>query len=352
MRLEAAVDDDGREWVQLHGAEHRIERAYCVDLAGTMEIFGARKAYWAQASSARRRFRFECPDDECRERFHPTIGGVNYDKLVNDRDLGNHLRAPHFRWIEGAAHVPTCELVVDALARAEVAEETPPATVADDASGERLMTYKATDYVDVFVVEPPKRSAICAAVVPPEASSNERRRSLIVARKAALRANLTESRVLQSVVSCYQRLAATRVADKAKLRIGGVWGTYFEWFQPMARAAVQDGKRIWYGGASVRRYGDRCSVRFYDDFALGDGRRVPLGLVLTAADLDASRDGRYYREVFDAALATPGGYVTCWLYGRVVRSGDSVRFDVGGVSDMVFAHKAARSAKAGSAVGP
>ncbi|HTW84507.1 MAG TPA: hypothetical protein VMD91_10595 [Candidatus Sulfotelmatobacter sp.] len=346
MRLEATSDDNGREFVRLHGAEHQIERAHCVDLNETLEIFGARNAFWAQAPDTRRRFRFECPDDECRELFHPTIAGVNYDKLVNDRDLGNHLRAPHFRWIEAAAHSATCELVVDALARAEVAKEAGPVASPDDALGQRLTTYKATDYVDVFVIELPKRGAKGPTsrdlLSPGRVSSFERRRTLVVERRAALRANLTESRVLQSIVSCHQRLAAARVADKAKLRIGGVWRTYYEWFCPMGRAAAQDENRIWYGGASVRKYGERYSVRFYDRIAVSVDRLVPLGIVVTTAELDASRDGRYYREVLDQVLATRGGYVTCWVYGRIVLSSDSARFETRGISDMVFAPRASR----------
>ncbi len=84
-------------------SDSSIDRAYCVELGYDVDILEANDYYFSLPPSERRRLHFECPDEACRETFHPEIIGVNYDKEVSIRPM-------HFRRNGHDQHSEDCSL--------------------------------------------------------------------------------------------------------------------------------------------------------------------------------------------------------------------------------------------------
>lgn len=84
-------------------SDSSIDSAYCVELGYDVDILEANDYYFSLPPSKRRRLHFECPDEACREAFHPEIIGVNYDKEVSIRPM-------HFRRNGHDQHSDECSL--------------------------------------------------------------------------------------------------------------------------------------------------------------------------------------------------------------------------------------------------
>lgn len=84
-------------------SDSSIDSAYCVELGYDVDILEANDYYFSLPPSKRRRLHFECPDEACREAFHPEIIGVNYDKEVSIRPM-------HFRRNGHDQHSDDCLL--------------------------------------------------------------------------------------------------------------------------------------------------------------------------------------------------------------------------------------------------
>ena len=84
-------------------SDSSIDRAYCVELGYDVDILEANDYYFSLPPSERKRLHFECPDEVCREAFHPEIIGVNYDKEVSIRPM-------HFRRNGHTRHSENCSL--------------------------------------------------------------------------------------------------------------------------------------------------------------------------------------------------------------------------------------------------
>lgn len=80
-----------------------IEEAYCRELDDTVNILEASDYYFSLPVVKRKRLHFECPDEECRQKFHPEIIAVNYDKEIYER-------TPYFRRNPNHIHTDTCVL--------------------------------------------------------------------------------------------------------------------------------------------------------------------------------------------------------------------------------------------------
>ena len=80
-----------------------IDEAYCIEMGRNVTIFEANDYYFSLPTTQQKRLHFECPDEECRERFHPKITGVNYDKEI-------FIKSMHFRINTNDKHSENCLL--------------------------------------------------------------------------------------------------------------------------------------------------------------------------------------------------------------------------------------------------
>ena len=119
----------------------RIDWAYCVELGLVITIEQAQQHYLDQPEP-RRRFRFECPEQDCREALHPTITGVLYTAPVQDTDKARHMR---FQRGPLSEHLTSCPLAEQAEGEALV--ESTGVPVREDAN--RRQQFEALDNDDV-----------------------------------------------------------------------------------------------------------------------------------------------------------------------------------------------------------
>ncbi|MBV9098602.1 MAG: hypothetical protein JO079_11140 [Frankiaceae bacterium] len=316
MRVDRGIDDEGRAWVRIHGGEHVIERAWCVEREALTTIDEAREAYFAQPSAHGKRpprLGFLCPDTRCREAFAPTISGVNHDKSADRGDA--YSLQPHFRWVEARAHAAGCSLVADCLGASPREPRTKPTV--EDTGVPRESAPKEHDHIDLFVL-PPKHDQGNGrgSTDDDEVGDDDGRR---VGRDAhgAGKAKPTQTTRLSRLFIHYRSLAKNMRAFDLSFFYGGESMKYGEWFRRFNTGRKEKSwlgypARFWRGNAKPVRTGDGWRLEFYDRFPQ-DGEEYPVRLAVRERDLRRSAGGRKMLRVMREAREARASVAACFL---------------------------------------
>ncbi len=286
----------------------RIERAYCVELKKIVDIFQAQNAFFDQAPP-RKRLSFLCSDLVCRK-IGVKATGVVYDRLVEDDEK---YVAPYFRENPHTPHLPDCEWVELEEAIQTLQDEMDTNPESEEAI--RVRNLKATDWVDVY---DPKfggdedisdvadtRSRVKSG------SKSERIRTI----KQALRTSLTKTSFLQKVVSAYEQMdIATRKATALKIITVGEL-LFSQAFKRVQWATPQMMPRIFFGGATVKRYSNNFAITFFDKVSW-EGHEKRVSVYLTGGQLATYRHRVYLIALLESA-AEKNRYATCYFFGSL-----------------------------------
>jgi hypothetical protein len=316
MRVDRGTDDEGRAWVRIHGGDHDIERAWCVQRGSLTTIDEAREAYFAQPSARGRkppRLGFLCPDERCREAFAPTISGVNHDKSADRGD--RYSLQPHFRWVEAKAHAEGCPLVADCLGTPPRAPRAKPA--AEGGEAPREISTKEHDHIDLFVLPPdadPRYGG--GADDDDEDGAGDGRRGGRDAHGAA-RTRPTLTTRLSRLFIHYRSLAKNMSAFDVSLTYGGETMKYGDWFRKFKSGHRETPwlgypARFWYGNARPVRGDGGWRLEFFDPFTQ-DGVQYPVRLTVRERDLRRSAGGRKMLRVLREAREAGAYVAACFL---------------------------------------
>lgn len=300
-----------------------IERAYCVELGRVTDIYEARDHFFSQ-TPPRRRFRFLCSDEACREANSTKVTGVNYDKLVEESD---QYVKPHFR--ENTEHIPECEWVELEIAIIELEEEggDDPGAVGVARQSRRGRNAKSSDVIDIFAPESGGADPVCVVGARPVAvfSGGSRdiikgasyKRIRIEALKKYLRDNPNRTGFLENVVDSYLALEPDE-RKSASLKIGrSRRRSYRECFRPIRfYAPGRDEDFIYYGGVRAKSYGPNYSLTFFDK-AVFEGSERLVSLYIKKEKLDVYRHRAYLREFLERLVDGSARYATCYFYGHI-----------------------------------
>ncbi|MDX1252290.1 MAG: hypothetical protein IDH49_08615 [Gammaproteobacteria bacterium] len=293
----------------------RIERAYCIELKKVVDIIQAQEAFFTQMPP-RSRLNFLCSDPDCWQ-VKVKVTGVAYDRLVEDTEK---YVAPHFRENPRTPHLPNCEWVeleeaIQALQKEIDAEPESEESI-------RIRNLKATDWVDVFDpkfdadedVNTVRDSIAVTNVRVKTASKGERIRMI----KQALRKSLTKSSFLQKVVSAYEQMDVV-MRKTSVLEIVGVGKLRFsQAFKRVSWAAPQIMPRIFFGNATVRKYGNNFAITFFDK-ATWDGHEKRVSIYLTGERLSTYRHRVHLIELLESA-EEKAHYAACYFFGNLIRA--------------------------------
>lgn len=196
-------------------------------------------------------------------------------------------------------------------------------------------TPRRTDHVDVFVVrDPVEPVAQQPQLHEGENAGNAIADPRVVLRRlrATIRAagdHPSETTLLRRVVSSHERLKDEGRAHTEMLTIQGGTRTFHEWFRMVSLYGNASGRRIWSGGASVRRGPDAYQVTFYDKVAVEPRRFVKPTITLPFDLLDRHRRGPFLREVVEGRLDGRSDYIKPYWYGVLVPDGNGMIPDIG-----------------------
>ncbi len=341
MKVDRGTDDEGRAWVRIHGGEHVIERAWCVERAALTTIDEAREAYFDLPSAKGKkppRFHFLCPDARCREAFAPTISGVNHDKSADHGDI--YVNQPHFRWVEARAHSADCFLVAACLgAPARVPRDRPSA---EGDGARRESAPKEHDTIDLYVLPPDDDAGYSRgnAGDDDKESEDEGRGPGRDAHRAAT-ARPTRTTRLSRLFNHYKSLAKNFRAFNTYLTFGEERMKYGDWFQPIRAKTKRAVKpwiggpaRFWWGNAKPRPSHGVWRLEFYEPF-LEDGEEYPVTLTLREDALKHSPVGRENLRVLRAARDANGYVAACFLGTLEWDIGPEGEAEVGGLPESI-----------------
>ena len=103
------------------------DKAYCVELNRALSLREAHFEYFARPEAERRRFLFECPDEQCRLLLHPKVAAALYDRADAFGATGSESgrrRSPYFASLNQHPHRVGCDW-----------HELPPASAAEGEEG-------------------------------------------------------------------------------------------------------------------------------------------------------------------------------------------------------------------------
>lgn len=302
-----------------------IERAYSVELRRVVSIYDARDYYFRQ-TPPRKRFKFLCSDEKCRETNKTKVTGVNYDKLVEESD---QYVKPHFR--ENTEHISDCEWVELEIALNELKEESGSdfGHKDDTRRPRRGKNLKSSDMIDIFV---PSSTGGARAVerLPVERREEIKRipnqRDRIKALKKTLKENPNQTSLLENVVDCYLTLGPDE-RRQTHLKIGkNRWRSYRECFRPIRFYNRGGGEAfIYYGGTKARRFGHNFSLIFFDKVEFEGGERW-ISLYIKKERLDRYKHRAYLSEFLEKLASGGARYATCYFYGRIWPSTNNAAF--------------------------
>lgn len=293
-----------------------IERAYCVELERVVDIYEARDFYFRQ-TPPRKRFRFLCSDEKCREANATKVTGVNYDKLVEESD---QYVKPHFR--ENTDHIDDCEWIELEMALNELREESRRSSKhkTDPRRPGKRKSLKSSNIVDIFVPNSVGGARTVERLAREKRAGIKRipnKRDRIDALKAHLRDNPNQTSFLENVVHSYYMLEPD---DRrlTRLKIGrGAWRSYRESFRPIDQyKRDRSDNYIYSGGVWVKRYGPNFSLIFISKVEL-EGKERRVSLYIEKEKLERYKHRAYLTEMLEKLLSKSADYATCFFYGHI-----------------------------------
>lgn len=286
-----------------------IENAFCREMNEIIDIYQARDYF---ESNGKRRLAFICSFGECKAR-RVKVTGVNYDKSYLETKT---FLKPHFRENSKYTHHEDCIWKV-------ATEET--FSINNDSSTEVITgkrRKKLSSNVDIFSPKFSNSKAIEGRIsvqivqrLNLITDRNERRRVL----KDILRNSPSKSSLLENVVNCYLDLNEKKRKD-ASLSIEGFSkdSSYENIFKHIQYYELGEPENhIYYGGASVKKYGENYGLYFYD-LEPKTGKRITL--YIEKPILDAYKKSTYLMEILESSAISTDFYTTCYFFGILEES--------------------------------
>jgi hypothetical protein len=298
-----------------------IDRAYCEELEQVLTIQEAQRLYWLQPEP-RRRYRFGCEFQPCRDGPDPTITGVLYHRPIEDLDNASRMR---FQRGPNSTHLDTCPLAEQADGEALV-RDGQVRLRADANRGLPFEAIAADEVPDVLLIDPVAQGV--------ELTIRDEQRDRIrhlasryerVQAYAQLEAEqLQATGELADVVAAY-RFMSSDERRQAQLTIPGLGRHSYAWHFRHIEQARDLQPRIHFGGARLARATGGFRITYFDSVTIDDLTQRPT-LYLKDSELLAHPRGGFVRAQCQALLLGQFDYATAFFLGKMVRDLRSGRF--------------------------
>lgn len=305
-----------------------------------VDIYEAKNFYFNQ--KIKRRLRFLCSDELCRQIKEPVVIGVNYWKLVGGEE--QFCNRPHFRRHGDFAHHNLCFKLELYEAKKELEKELS----RNSPSGRR----KLSDVVDIFSPFDGQEAGDTRLIEQEDAVYREVRKiaskhGRIEALKEYLRKSPTRSRMLQEVVSCFITLSPDERRSTV-LRIGGIRETYETAFRKISQID-RHRNNIYFGGVRVSHYKQKSGdvgdaplltgyvLNFYDPVII-NGAEHRVSLFVSVFKLARYKYRASLKHLLEEAATKNIPYLRCFFWGgfEVVPEHQSVKILIGHFNNIHF----------------
>lgn len=232
-----------------------IEEAYCIECGRNVTIFEANDYYFSLPAAQRKRLHFECPDEQCREKHHPKITGVNYDKEI-------FVMPMHFRRNMDSIHSDNCSLDLNEKILREMQRKK--RFYRNKSDRNLFLDLPASDtFPDVFQPRRDVENRRICKNAPPKKHDKENNRSRQAIENRICHTKY-KTRSLKTVVDAFEKLDINQ-RDIPSLSIEGrkmTYGTAFKHIRFMEEWHTWP--HIYYGSARIFRYRDGFRA-FFDE---------------------------------------------------------------------------------------
>ena len=293
-----------------------IDRAYCVETQEEIDIVTAQLRYFEQ-EPPRKRFRFECSDEACRLALHPTVTATLYDRPSLEE---HERRRMQFKWGPEADHLPTCRWEEKREAELQEARASGRATQTASNKLLKFLAIDGSEVVDVFHpgIELAEDAAAKTEAIERGIRALPERRDRIRAYIELAREQLYHTSYLEQVVQCHRTLKAEE-RKQAMLDIPGLGRhPYSHHFRRVEYWRSHLGKKIFFGGATVKAHERGYRLQFFDKPVVDDVEHT-VRLFVGNGMLARYRGRAVMLEKLQLLDGRPD-YATCYAFGELAIS--------------------------------